>query len=195
MTTRCYVHDELKPAGTFADLKHLKGRQGHQHRARLPAAPGRCRQGLRRSRARVRAHLPHPEGPASAVRAVSPDRRLQGQRRHDLQRRAGTFVRAHRDRAAARLAGEQGADQGAVSRLGLRRQALHQARSAGAGALHDRAAAGEDRAHDGRNVLPDHQAPEHVPHQERRRQERQRSSPANARCSGTAAPMPISARA
>src|SRR5271156_2453937 len=25
MTAKTYVHDELKPAGTFADLKHLKG--------------------------------------------------------------------------------------------------------------------------------------------------------------------------
>ncbi len=58
---------------------------------------------------------------------------------------AGAVVRAHRDGAAARLAGEQGADQGAVSRLGLRRQALHQARGAGAGALDDRAQAREGR--------------------------------------------------
>src|SRR6266568_7900555 len=28
MTSAAVVHDELKPAGTFADLKHLKGRKG-----------------------------------------------------------------------------------------------------------------------------------------------------------------------
>src|SRR5262249_53241297 len=27
MTSSVYVHDELKPAGSFADLKHLKGRK------------------------------------------------------------------------------------------------------------------------------------------------------------------------
>src|SRR5271154_1664681 len=27
MTAKSYVHDELKPAGTFADLKHLKGQR------------------------------------------------------------------------------------------------------------------------------------------------------------------------
>ena len=42
-----------------------QGRQGHQHRARLSAAQGRRRQGLRRGRARVRARVPHPEGAAS----------------------------------------------------------------------------------------------------------------------------------
>ena len=53
LTAKVYVHDELKPAGTFADLKHLKGAQEHQPRARLPAAPRRRRQGLRRRRAQV----------------------------------------------------------------------------------------------------------------------------------------------
>src|SRR5215471_12777800 len=28
MTSSVHVHDELKPAGSFADLKHLKGRKG-----------------------------------------------------------------------------------------------------------------------------------------------------------------------
>ena len=49
------------------------------------------------------------------------DRGLEGERRHHLQRRAGSLVRAHRDRAAARLAGEPRAHQGALSRRRLRR--------------------------------------------------------------------------
>ena len=69
------VHDELKPAGTFADLKHLKGRKGTNIALDFQAAPRRRRQGLRRSRARVRAHLPHPEGAAPGARAVRLDRR------------------------------------------------------------------------------------------------------------------------
>ena len=47
---------------------------------------------------------------------------------------ADAVVRAHRDRAAARLAGEPRAREGAVSRRRLRREGLHQARSAGRGA-------------------------------------------------------------
>ena len=35
------VHEALKPAGTFPDLKHLAGRTAHQHRARLSSSPGR----------------------------------------------------------------------------------------------------------------------------------------------------------
>ena len=42
------VHDELKPAGTFADLKHLKGVKGTNIALDLPAAQRRRRQGLRR---------------------------------------------------------------------------------------------------------------------------------------------------
>ena len=48
-----------------------QGPQGHQYRARFQAQARRRRQGLRRGRARVRAHLPHAEGPPSRARAVS----------------------------------------------------------------------------------------------------------------------------
>ena len=58
------VHDELKPAGTFADLKHLKGRKGTNIALDFQLRARRRRQGLCRGRARVRAHLPHPEGAA-----------------------------------------------------------------------------------------------------------------------------------
>ena len=37
------VHDVLKPAGTFADLKHIQGRKRHQCRARLSLAARRRR--------------------------------------------------------------------------------------------------------------------------------------------------------
>ena len=110
-------------------------------------------------------------------------------------RLADAVVRAHRDRAPARLAGEPRAREGAASRRRLRRQGLHQARGAGRGAGADRAPAGEDRADDGGAVLHDHQAPDDVPHQERRRQGRPRRRARTARCAGTAAPMPTSARA
>ena len=149
-----------------------QGPQGHQHRARFQAPARRRRQGLRRGRARVRAHLSHAEGPASRARALRLDRGLEGDGSYDLQRGPGPLVRAHRDRAAAGLAGEPRAHQGALSRRRLRRQALHQARSAGDRAFHDRAAAGQGRAHHGGAVLHHHQASLDVPHQDRRRQER-----------------------
>ena len=41
MTSKAIVHDVLKPAGTFPDLKHLGGQQEHQRRARLPPAARR----------------------------------------------------------------------------------------------------------------------------------------------------------
>ena len=47
MTSKAIVHDVLKPAGTFPDLKHLKGTQGHQRRARLPPAARRSGGGVR----------------------------------------------------------------------------------------------------------------------------------------------------
>ena len=166
------VHEELKPAGTFADLKHLKGRRGTNIALDFRLRRGDVDKAFAARRACVRAHVPDPKGSAPRARAILLDRRLEGERRHDLQRRAGTVVRAYRDRAAARLAGEPRPHQGAVSRRRLRRQALHQDRGARGRALDDRAPAGEGRAHDGRAVLPHHQASEHVPHQERRRQGR-----------------------
>ena len=117
LTSKTYVHDVLQAGRHLRRPQAPQGRQGHQHRARLPAAPRRRRQGVRARRARVRARVQDAEGAAPSVRAARVDRRLQGHRRHRLHRLAGPVVRAHRDRAAARLAGEQGAHQGAVSRL------------------------------------------------------------------------------
>ena len=134
MTSKAVVHDELKPAGTFPDLKHLKGKKDTNIALDFHLRRGDPAEGLRRGRACVRAHLPQPAGAARAARAVRLRRRADRDRAHHPHRVAVAVVRAHRDRAAARLAGEQGAGEGAVSRRRLRRQALHQARSAGGGA-------------------------------------------------------------
>ena len=48
LTSKVYVHDELQPAATFADLKHLKGVKNTNVALELPAAPRRFRHGLRR---------------------------------------------------------------------------------------------------------------------------------------------------
>ena len=87
------IFDEVEAAenailvhrGTQA-RRHLRrsqasqGPQGHQYRARFQAQARRRRQGLRRGRASLRAHLPHAEGPPSRARAVRVDRRLEGNR-------------------------------------------------------------------------------------------------------------------
>ncbi len=171
-----------------------EGRQEHQLRARFQIAPRRRRQGLRLGRAGVRAHLQDAEGAASGLRAARLDRRLQGRRRHHHHRLAGALVRAHRDRAPARLAGKPRAHQGAVSGRRLWRQALHQAGGAGGGAVDAGAAAGEGRAHHGRGVLYHHQASRARSASRPASTTTARSSRANAMCGGTAAPMPISAR-
>ncbi len=181
------VYDEVD-ALTTQDLRprraeagrHLRrpqapqGRQGHQHRARLPAAPRRRRQGVRRGRARVRARVQDPEGAAPSVRAASPriaDYKDTGVTVYTASQ-GPSFVRTE----IARLLGwPENKVRIKVPYLGsrLRRQALHQARGAGGRAVDDRAAAGEARADLRGAVLPDHQASLDVPHQERRRQGRQ----------------------
>jgi CO/xanthine dehydrogenase Mo-binding subunit len=52
------VHEELRPAGTFADLKHLKGRRGTNVALEFKLRRGDV------DTARVRAHLQDPEGAA-----------------------------------------------------------------------------------------------------------------------------------
>ena len=52
-----------------------QGQEEHQRRARLPSAARRRREGVRRGRSRVRAHVPHPAGAARAARAVRLGRR------------------------------------------------------------------------------------------------------------------------
>ena len=74
------VHDELKPAGTFADLKHLKGRKGTNVALDYRLRRGDVDKAFARSRARVRAYLPYPEGPASRARTLRVDRRLEADR-------------------------------------------------------------------------------------------------------------------
>jgi CO/xanthine dehydrogenase Mo-binding subunit len=76
LTSDVYVHDELKPAGSFADLKHLKGAKKHQRRAKLPAASRRIRPSLPGRRIQVRARIQDPESPSSAVRTIRVHLRL-----------------------------------------------------------------------------------------------------------------------
>ena len=194
MTSAAVVHDVLKPAGTFPDLKHLQGKSNtnialdfHLRRGDVDGGFAAADHVFEHTfRTQQVLHLP-----LEPFVSVGEPTDCWADHPHRV---AIAVVRAHRDRAPARLAGEQGAGEGAVSRRRLRRQALHQAGSAGGGARADRAAAGENLADDGRAVLHAHQARHDVPHQERR--SRTDASPrAPAKCSGTAAPTPISARA
>ncbi len=62
------VHDMLKPAGTFADLKHLKGRTDTNIALDYHLRRGDAEAALRRRRSRGRAHVQDAAMPASAVR-------------------------------------------------------------------------------------------------------------------------------
>ena len=92
----------------------------HQPRARRQAAARECRQGFRIRCPRLRAYLSHPEMPASRVRAVCVDCRRARIERHHLHQLARSIVSPQRDRAAAALAGEPRAHQGAVRGRRLR---------------------------------------------------------------------------
>ena len=141
MTSAAIVHDELKPAGTFPDLKHLQGKKNtnialdfHLRRGDVGGAP--CRRPIMciEHTFRTQQVLHVPLEPFVSIAEPG------NERADDPHRFAIAVLRAHRDRATARLAGEQGAGESAVSRRRLRRQALHQARSAGGRARADRAA-------------------------------------------------------
>ena len=194
-TTRSWCTTSSSPPGTFADLKHLKGRKGTNVALDFQLRRGDVDKAFAEA-AHVFEHTFRTQkcctSRSSRIASIG-DWKESGLTIYSAA--AGPVVRAHRDRAPARLAGEPRARQGALSRRRLRRQALHQARSAGDRALHDRAAAGEGRAHHGGAVLYHHQAPQHVPHQDRASTRAAASPRASARCTGTAAPMPISARA
>ena len=96
------VHDELKPAGTFADLKHLKGRKGTNIALDFRLRRGDVDKGFAAADARVRAHVPHPEGAAPGAGAVRLDRGLPRRRRDDLHPpRRGRHSCAPRSRACS----------------------------------------------------------------------------------------------
>ena len=111
------MHEQLKPAGTFADLKHLKGAKDTNL-----ALDYRLRRGDFDKAFAEAAHKFEHEFRTQKVLHLSfePFACICDYKdRTSLSTPvAGPFVRAHRDGAAARLAGEQGAHQGALSRLG-----------------------------------------------------------------------------
>ena len=122
MTSKAIVHDELKPAGTFPDLKHLQG----QARTPMSRSISICGAATRRPAFAAADHvfehtfrtqqvLHLPLEPFVSIGEPTDTGA------HHPYRLAVAVVRAHRDRAAARLAGEQGAREGAVSRRRLRR--------------------------------------------------------------------------
>ena len=101
MTSKAVVHDELKPAGTFPDLKHLKGKKDTNIALDFHLRRGDPAEGVRGGRACVRAYLPQPAGAACAARAVRLRCGADRDRAHHPHGVAVAVVRAHRDRAAA----------------------------------------------------------------------------------------------
>jgi CO/xanthine dehydrogenase Mo-binding subunit len=156
LTSQTFVHDELKPAGTFTDLKHLQGIKNTN-----VALDYRLRRGNFEQAFVAAEHQFEHEFKTQKVLHLSfepfatiADYRPTGVTIHTASQ-GPSFVRAELAR------------QGPVPRQRLRLQALHQARSTGPGSLDDHARAGEGRRHHGGNVLPDHQASVHLSHQER----------------------------
>ncbi len=92
MTSPVIVHDELKPALSFADLKHLKGRKGTNLALDARLRRGDVEQAFA-SAAHVFEHTFRTQKCLHlALRAVRIDRGCKGQRRHDLHQLAGTVV-------------------------------------------------------------------------------------------------------
>ena len=80
------VHDELKPAGTFADLKHLKGRKDTNIALDFRLRRGDVDKAFAEA-AHVFEHTFRTQKVLHlAARAVRLDRRLERDRRHDLHR-------------------------------------------------------------------------------------------------------------
>ena len=75
MTSKAVVHDELKPAGTFPDLKHLKGKKDTNIALDFHLRRGDPNKAFARGRSCVRAHVPQPAGAACAAGAVRVGRR------------------------------------------------------------------------------------------------------------------------
>ena len=196
LTSKTYVHDVLQAGRHLRRPQAPQGRQGHQHRARLPAAQAATSTRRSPQAAHVFEHefktqkvLHLPFEPHASIA----DYKDTGVTVYTASQ-GPSFVRTE----IARLLGWPenkvrikvpylGSGYGA--KLYIKLEALVRR------AVDDRAAAGEAGADLRGDVLPDHQASLDVPHQERRRQGRPASSRASARCSGTAAPMPTSARA
>ena len=174
-----------------------QGPQGHQHRARLPAAPRRRRQRPSRrprtcssTRSAPRRCCTSPLEPFVSIADCKDDRRHASTPPRRARRSCAPRSRAcsagRRTRCACKVPYLGG---GFGAKLYIKLEALV------AALVDDRAPAGEGRAHHGGAVLHDHQA--------RRRRSASRaastrtagSSRASARCAGTAAPMPTSARA
>ena len=78
MTAPTYVDDGLKPAGSFADLKHLKGQKNTNLALNAKLRRGDVDKAFAEAAQRLRARIPHAKMPARAIRAVLLDRRLQG---------------------------------------------------------------------------------------------------------------------
>ena len=64
MTSKAVVHDVLKPAGTFPDLKHLQGVRNTNVALDFQLRRGDAVAGVCEGGARLRAPLPHPAGDA-----------------------------------------------------------------------------------------------------------------------------------
>ena len=99
MTSKAIVHDALKPAGTFPDLKHLKGRANTNVALDFHLRKGGNAGEDEDGRTRLRAPLPHAAGDAHPARAPGVGGGVDRKLAYHPYRFAEPVVRAHRDRA------------------------------------------------------------------------------------------------
>jgi CO/xanthine dehydrogenase Mo-binding subunit len=169
VTSSAIVHDELKPAGTFADLKHLAGRKNTN-----VALDYQLRRGdVKRAMASADHVLEHTfktqqcmHTPLEPIVALAEPG--DGSLTIHSSCQTPSFVRME----IARLLGwpKTRDGEGAVPRWRLRRQGLCESGSPRRSTRLAGAPAGEDRAHHGRAVLHHHQTRHDVPHQKRHQQ-------------------------
>ena len=196
MTSKAIVHDVLKPAGTFPDLKHLQGRKNTNIALDYHLRRGDAEAAFAAGRPRVRAHVPHAAGAAPPLEPfVSVAEPGDGTLTIHTASQSPSFVRIE----IARLLGWPenkvrvkvpylGGGFGA--KLYIKLEAL-----VAAAALLTRAGRSRSRSRwrSSSSRITKHAAT--VAHQERRDEGRAHHGARSARCGGTAAPTPTSARA
>src|ERR1700732_3811985 len=173
-----FVHEALKPAGMFADLKHLAGKRDtnvalyyHLRRGDVDKAFASADH-LFEHVFRTPQQMHTPLEPHCAIAAALRDRRRDPGRRHGAQLDTDPVFGAGRDREAFGPAGEPGARARRFPGRRVRRQGLRKDGGACGRAVAASAPPGQGRADDGGAVLHDLEARLNLPHQERGDQKR-----------------------
>ena len=157
------IHDVLKPAGMFTDLKHPRGDR-YQRGARRAVCAGATSPEDSPKPISIRGQFTTSRSPRD-VRADGVARRAARRRPDHPHGIAESLVRPRRGQPPARVGRKSRARPYGAPRRRIRREAVHQARSAGGRLRAARAQARSHRPFDGRTVLHDHEARRDGAHQ------------------------------